>query len=119
MARKKRRIGVGGPRAVPEDPDFDIFDLDEAAQPELTEAQRSKKASGEARAARVKDYTFQLTEHLPQELWDAFLADAVQPRAKACSERAVIGSLLLGFLVRGFFTIHAADQLDKQGQPPT
>ncbi|KAJ9509076.1 hypothetical protein QJQ45_001557 [Haematococcus lacustris] len=30
MARKKRRTGVGGPRAVPEDPDFDIVDRDEA-----------------------------------------------------------------------------------------
>ncbi|KAJ9533845.1 hypothetical protein QJQ45_026938 [Haematococcus lacustris] len=29
-----------------------------------------------------------MIEHLPQELWDAFLADAVQPRVKACSPEA-------------------------------
>ncbi|KAJ9513162.1 hypothetical protein QJQ45_029347 [Haematococcus lacustris] len=58
MARKKRRTGVGGPRAVPEDPDFDIVDRDEAGQPDLTEAQRKRKASGEARAARSRDNTF-------------------------------------------------------------
>ncbi|KAJ9526762.1 hypothetical protein QJQ45_017491 [Haematococcus lacustris] len=125
MARKKRRTGVGGPRAVPEDPDFDIVDRDEAEQPELTEAQRRRKASGEARAARVRDNTFHtrkaklahLTGHLPQALWDAFLERAVRPRVKAISERGVIGSLLLGFLVRGLFTLHVADQLDAQGQP--
>ncbi|KAL6755266.1 hypothetical protein V8C86DRAFT_2437029 [Haematococcus lacustris] len=105
MARTQRRTGVGGPRAVPEDPDFDIVDRDEAAQPVLTEAERRRKASGEARAARVRDNTFHarkcklahLTGHLPQELWDAFLERAVRPRVKAISERSVI-SLLLGFL---------------------
>ncbi|GFH20935.1 hypothetical protein HaLaN_18143, partial [Haematococcus lacustris] len=70
MARKKRRTGVGGPRAVPEDPDFDIVDRDEAEQPELTEAQRKRKASGEARAAR-----------------------AVRPRVKAISERGLCRGL--------------------------
>ncbi|KAJ9526258.1 hypothetical protein QJQ45_009736 [Haematococcus lacustris] len=40
-----------------------------------------------------------------------------QPRMKACSKRAVIGSLLLGFLVRGLFTIHVADPLGLHGQP--
>ncbi|KAJ9507038.1 hypothetical protein QJQ45_004665 [Haematococcus lacustris] len=127
MARKKRRTGVGVPRAVPEDPDFDIVDRDEAAQPVLTEAQRRRKASGEARGARFRDNTFHarkaelahLTGHLPQELWDAFLKRAVRPRVKAISERGVIGSLLLGLLVRGFFTLHAADQLDAKGQPLT
>ncbi|KAJ9520001.1 hypothetical protein QJQ45_014727 [Haematococcus lacustris] len=122
MARKKRRTGVGGPRAVPEDPDFN---RDEAAQPDLTEAQRKRKASGEARAARSRDNTFHarkaklahLTDHLPQALWDAFLDKAVRPRVKDISERGVIGSLLLGFLVRGLFTLHVADQLDAQGQP--
>ncbi|KAJ9530707.1 hypothetical protein QJQ45_014873, partial [Haematococcus lacustris] len=127
MARKKRRTGVSGPREVPEDPDFDIVDRDEAGQPVLTEAERRRKASGEARGARVRDNTFHarkaklvhLTDHLPQALWDAFLERAVRPRVKAISERGVIGSLLLGFLVRGFFTLHAADQLDAQGQPLT
>ncbi|KAJ9517962.1 hypothetical protein QJQ45_004276 [Haematococcus lacustris] len=125
MARKKRRTGVGGPRAVPEDPDFDIDDRDEAGQPDLTEAQRKRKASGEARAARSRDNTFHarkakldhLIDHLPQELWDAFLERAVRPRVKGISERGVIGSLLLGFLVRDLFTLHVADQLDAQGQP--
>ncbi|KAJ9504947.1 hypothetical protein QJQ45_013609 [Haematococcus lacustris] len=118
---------MGVPRAVPEDPDFDIVDRDEAAQPVLTEAQRRRKASGEVRAARFRDNAFyarnaklaHLTGHLPQELWDAFLKRAVRPRVKAISERGVVGSLLLGFLVRGFFTLHAADQLDAQGQPLT
>ncbi|KAJ9525723.1 hypothetical protein QJQ45_003458 [Haematococcus lacustris] len=107
MTRKKRRTGVGGPRAVPEDPDFDIVDRDEAGQPDLTEAQRKRKASGEARAARIRDNTFHarkaklahLIDHLPQALWDAFLDKAVRPRVKTISERGVIGSLLLGFLV--------------------
>ncbi|KAJ9515087.1 hypothetical protein QJQ45_012615 [Haematococcus lacustris] len=125
MARKKRRAGVGGPRAVPEDPDFDIVDRDEAGQPDLTEAQRKRKASGEARAARSRDNTFHarkaklahLIDHLPQALWDAFLDKAVRPRVKAISERGVICSLLLGFLVRDLFTLHVADQLDAQGQP--
>ncbi|MGQ3286106.1 hypothetical protein, partial [Bosea sp. (in: a-proteobacteria)] len=109
----------------PEDPDFDIVDRDEAGQPDLTEAQRKRKASGEARAARSRDNTFHarkaklahLTYHLPQALWDAFLDKAVRPQVKAISERGVIGSLLLGFLVRGLFTLHVADQLDAQGQP--
>ncbi|KAJ9522331.1 hypothetical protein QJQ45_008199 [Haematococcus lacustris] len=125
MARKKRRTGVGGPRAVPEDPDFDIVDRDEAGQPDLTEAQRKRKASGEARAARSRNNTFHarkaklahLIDHLPQALWDAFLDKAVRPRVKTISERGVIGSLLLGFLVRDLFTLHVADQLDAQGQP--
>ncbi|KAJ9519952.1 hypothetical protein QJQ45_014687 [Haematococcus lacustris] len=112
-------------RAVPEDPDFDIVDRDEAGQPDLTEAQRKRKASGEARAARSRDNTFHarkaklahLIDHLPQALWDAFLDKAVRPRVKDISERGVIGSLLLGFLVRDLFTLHVADQLDAQGQP--
>ncbi|GFH30636.1 hypothetical protein HaLaN_29523 [Haematococcus lacustris] len=91
MARKKRLTGVGVSRAVPEDPDFDIVDRDEAAQPVLTEAQRRRKASGEVRAARFRDNAFYARN----------------------------ANLLLGFLVRGFFTLHAADQLDAQGQPLT
>ncbi|KAJ9513688.1 hypothetical protein QJQ45_015442, partial [Haematococcus lacustris] len=39
-----------------------------------------------------------------------------QPAVAQC-ERAVIGSLLLGFLVRGLFTIHVADPLGLHGQP--
>ncbi|KAJ9519814.1 hypothetical protein QJQ45_013492 [Haematococcus lacustris] len=113
--------------AVPEDPDFDIVDRDEAGQPDLTEAQRKRKASGEARAASSRDNTFHarkaklahLIDHLPQALWDAFLDKAVRPRVKDISERGVIGSLLLGFLVRDLFTLHVADQLDAQGQPLT
>ncbi|KAJ9527004.1 hypothetical protein QJQ45_025285, partial [Haematococcus lacustris] len=116
MAKKKRRTV---PRPVPEDPDSDIEDRDEALQPDLTEAQRNKKASGEARAARDRDNTYHgrkvklahLIDHLPQALWDAFLADAVQPRVEAISERGVLASLLLGLLVRGLFTIRVADPL--------
>ncbi|MGQ3157448.1 hypothetical protein, partial [Neoaquamicrobium sediminum] len=123
MAKKKRRTV---PRPVPEDPDSDIEDRDEALQPDLTEAQQNRKVSGEARAARDGDNTYHgrkcklahLIDHLPQALWDAFLDKAVRPRVKAISERGVIGSLLFGFLVRDLFTLHAADQLDEQGQPP-
>ncbi|KAJ9527603.1 hypothetical protein QJQ45_025873 [Haematococcus lacustris] len=122
MAKKKRRTV---PRPVPEDPDSDIEDRDEALQPDLTEAQRNKKASGEARAARDRDNTYHarkaklahLIDHLPQALWDAFLADAVQPRVEAISERGVLASLLLGLLVRGLFTIRVADPLGLHDQP--
>ncbi|KAJ9518098.1 hypothetical protein QJQ45_010018 [Haematococcus lacustris] len=106
MATKKRRTGVGGPRAVPGDPDFDIVDRDEAGA-------RSRDNTFHARKAKLDH----LTDHLPQELWDAFLDKAVRPRVKSISERGVIGSLLLGFLVRDLFTLHVADQLDAQGQP--
>ncbi|KAJ9518800.1 hypothetical protein QJQ45_026089, partial [Haematococcus lacustris] len=117
-------LPVAGSR-VPEDPDSDIEDRDEALQPDLTEAERNKKASREARAARDRDNTYHgrkcelahLIDHLPQELWDAFLDDAVQPRVEACSERAVLASLLFGFLVRGLFTIHVADPLGLHDQP--
>ncbi|KAJ9525634.1 hypothetical protein QJQ45_003344 [Haematococcus lacustris] len=102
---------------LPEDPNSDIVDRDEALQPDHTEAQRNEKASGEAPAARDVDNTYHgrtcklahLTDHLPQELWDAFLADAALPRVKACSERAVLASLLLGF--------PRARLLDEHGQP--
>ncbi|KAJ9517853.1 hypothetical protein QJQ45_004219 [Haematococcus lacustris] len=122
MAKKKRRTV---PRPVPEDPDSDIEDRDEALQPDLTKVERERKASGEARVARDRDNTYHgrkcklahLIDHLPQELWDAFLADAVQPRVEACSERAVLASLLLGLLVRGLFTIHVADPLGLHDQP--
>ncbi|KAJ9506401.1 hypothetical protein QJQ45_004909 [Haematococcus lacustris] len=104
MAKKKRRTV---PRLVPEDPDSDILDRDEALKPDLTEAQQNRKVSGEARAARDRDNTFHgrkcklahLIDHLPQELWDAFLDDAVQPRVEAISERGVLASLLLGLLL--------------------
>ncbi|KAJ9509375.1 hypothetical protein QJQ45_001818 [Haematococcus lacustris] len=110
---------------VPEDPDSDIEDRDEALQPDLTEAERNRKVSGEARAARDRDNTYHgrkcklahLIDHLPQELWDAFQDDAVQPRMEAISERAVLASLLLGLLVRGLFTIHVADPLGLHDQP--
>ncbi|KAL6757356.1 hypothetical protein V8C86DRAFT_3212697 [Haematococcus lacustris] len=112
-------------RDVPEDPDSDIEDRDEALQPDLTEAQRNKKASGEARAARDRDNTYHarkaklahLIDHLPQALGDAFLADAVQPRVEAISERGVLASLLFGLLVRGLFTIRVADPLGLHDQP--
>ncbi|KAJ9508904.1 hypothetical protein QJQ45_028214, partial [Haematococcus lacustris] len=122
MAKKKRRTV---PRLVPEDLGSDIEDRDEALQPDLTEAQRNRKVSGEARAARDRDNTYHgrkcklahLIDHLPQELWDAFLDDAVQPRVEAISERAVLASLLFGLLVRGLFTIHVADPLGLHDQP--
>ncbi|KAJ9515854.1 hypothetical protein QJQ45_008737 [Haematococcus lacustris] len=70
-------------------------DRDEALQPDLTEAERNRKASGEARAARDSDNIYHgrkcklahLTGHLPQELWDAFLADAMLPRVEAKNDR--------------------------------
>ncbi|KAJ9512438.1 hypothetical protein QJQ45_013019 [Haematococcus lacustris] len=84
---------------VPEDPDSDIEDRDEALQPDLTEAQRNRKTSGEARAARDRDNTRQ------------------EPRLEAISERGVLASLLLGLLVRGLFTIRVADPLGLHDQP--
>ncbi|KAJ9527141.1 hypothetical protein QJQ45_025375, partial [Haematococcus lacustris] len=84
---------------VPEDLGSDIEDRDEALQPDLTEAQRNIKVSGEARAARDKDNT------------------AGSPRVEAISERAVLASLLFGLLVRGLFTIHVADPLGLHDQP--
>ncbi|KAJ9505517.1 hypothetical protein QJQ45_008414 [Haematococcus lacustris] len=42
MAKKKRRTV---PRPVPEDPDSDIEDRDEALQPDLTEAQQNRKVA--------------------------------------------------------------------------
>ncbi|KAJ9529818.1 hypothetical protein QJQ45_022215 [Haematococcus lacustris] len=47
-----------GPRPVPEEPDFDILNRHEAQQPDLTEAQRTRKASEEARAARDRDNNY-------------------------------------------------------------
>ncbi|GFH15872.1 hypothetical protein HaLaN_12186 [Haematococcus lacustris] len=50
-----------------------------------------------------------------------FIKPEAQPllfiSAQACSERAVTGSLLLGFLARDFITLHVADPLDLHGQP--
>ncbi|KAJ9532329.1 hypothetical protein QJQ45_010369 [Haematococcus lacustris] len=110
---------------VPEDLGSDIEDRDEALQPDLTEAKRNRKTSGEARAARDRDNTHHgrkcklahLTDHLTQELWDAFLERAVRPRVEACSERGVLASLGLGLLVRGLFTIRVADPLGLHDQP--
>ncbi|KAJ9513826.1 hypothetical protein QJQ45_020902 [Haematococcus lacustris] len=103
----------------------DTLDRDEALQPDLTDAESNRKASGEARAARNRINTYHgkkcklahLTRHFPRELWNAFLADAALPRVKACSERAVLASLLLGLLVRGLFTIDVADPLGLHDQP--
>ncbi|KAJ9530975.1 hypothetical protein QJQ45_028881 [Haematococcus lacustris] len=53
----------------------------------------------------------------PARAWDAFLADDVQPRVEAISERGVLASLLLGLLVRGLFTIRVADPLGLHDQP--
>ncbi|KAJ9531326.1 hypothetical protein QJQ45_006774 [Haematococcus lacustris] len=49
MAKKKRRTV---PRPVPEDPDSDIEDRDEALQPDLTEAQQNRKPRVEAISER-------------------------------------------------------------------
>ncbi|KAJ9522755.1 hypothetical protein QJQ45_019833, partial [Haematococcus lacustris] len=60
-----------------------------------------------------------LIDHLPQALWAAFLV-VVLARVEACSELAVLGSLLLGFLGRDLCTLHMADlhgPLDLHGQP--
>ncbi|KAJ9518674.1 hypothetical protein QJQ45_018745, partial [Haematococcus lacustris] len=68
--------------AVPEDPDFDIVDRDEAGQPDLTEAQRKRKASGEARAARSRDNTFHArkAKHTVLETYDAMWAEVSKKR---------------------------------------
>ncbi|KAJ9531408.1 hypothetical protein QJQ45_006881 [Haematococcus lacustris] len=121
MAKKRRTV----PRPVPEDLGSDIEDRDEALQPDLTEAERNRKTSGEARAACDRDNTYHgrkcklahLTDHLTQELWDAFLERAARPRVEACSERGVLASLGLGLLVRGLFTIRVPDPLGLHDQP--
>ncbi|KAL6761283.1 hypothetical protein V8C86DRAFT_3131628 [Haematococcus lacustris] len=120
--RRSARTAAGG---VPEDLGSDIEDRDEALQPDLTEAERNRQTSGEARAARDRDNTHHgrkcklahLTDHLTQELWDAFLGRAVRPRVEACSERGVLASLGLGLLVRGLFTIRVTDLLGLHDQP--
>ncbi|KAL6749232.1 hypothetical protein V8C86DRAFT_3112715 [Haematococcus lacustris] len=99
--KKKRKSGAKNRHQLPEDLGSDIEDRDEALQPDLTEAERNRKTSGEARAARDRDNTYHgrkcklahLTDHLTQELWDAFLERAVRPRVEACSERGVLASL--------------------------
>ncbi|KAJ9522666.1 hypothetical protein QJQ45_019743, partial [Haematococcus lacustris] len=81
-------------RPVPEDLGSDIENRDEALEPDLTEAERNRKTSGEARAARDRDNTYH-----------------------GRNERAVLPSLGLGFLVRGLFTIRVADPLGLHDQP--
>ncbi|KAJ9517982.1 hypothetical protein QJQ45_004347 [Haematococcus lacustris] len=76
-----------GSSIMPADSDDGILDRDEALQPDLIEAERNRKA------------------------------DAVQPRVEACSERAVLASLLFGLLVRGLSTIYVADPLGLHDQP--
>ncbi|KAJ9517495.1 hypothetical protein QJQ45_025020, partial [Haematococcus lacustris] len=111
MAKKRRTV----PKPVPEDPDSDIEDRNKALQPDLTEAQRNSKASGEARAARDRDNTYHGRKcklaHLTDHLWQ---------RALGClsgTERGVLASLGLGLLVRGLFTIRVADPLGLHNQP--
>ncbi|GFH25273.1 hypothetical protein HaLaN_23211, partial [Haematococcus lacustris] len=55
---------------VPEDLGSDIEDRDEALQPDLTEAERNRKTSGEARAARDRDNTYHGRKSDPQGLHD-------------------------------------------------
>ncbi|GFH24851.1 hypothetical protein HaLaN_22717, partial [Haematococcus lacustris] len=81
MAKKKRRTV---PRLVPEDPDSDIEDRDEALQPDLTEAERNRKVSGEARhdangalpdPARPGHYIEGPKDSHVANRWDALLPD--------------------------------------------
>ncbi|KAJ9523830.1 hypothetical protein QJQ45_020031, partial [Haematococcus lacustris] len=99
---------------VPEDLGSDIEDRDEALQPDLTEAERIER-DNTYHGRKCK--SAHLTDHLTQELWDAFLDEAVQPRVEACSDRGVLASLGLGLLVRGLFTIRVADPLGLHDQP--
>ncbi|GFH17553.1 hypothetical protein HaLaN_14215, partial [Haematococcus lacustris] len=61
----------------PEDPDSDILDRDEALQPDLTEAERNRKVSGEARAAGDRDNTYHGRKSIPRYHSDSNMVDHV------------------------------------------
>ncbi|KAJ9529032.1 hypothetical protein QJQ45_007094 [Haematococcus lacustris] len=93
------------------------------AQPEPSQAQKNKKASGEARRDRQYKNTWHAKKSkrhtvmrgvcaagleagavVASEVVEARLVTQLEAWAEACSMRALLGSLLLGLAVRGWFT---------------
>ncbi|KAJ9533435.1 hypothetical protein QJQ45_026486 [Haematococcus lacustris] len=93
------------------------------AQPEPSQAQKNKKASGEARrdrhdkntwhAKKAKRHTvmrgvcaagLEAGAVVASEVVEARLVTQSEALVEACSMRALLGSLLLGLAVRGWFT---------------
>ncbi|KAJ9528949.1 hypothetical protein QJQ45_000512 [Haematococcus lacustris] len=93
------------------------------AQPEPSQAQKNKKASGEARRDRHYKNTWHAKKSkrhtvmrgvcaagleagvvVASEVVEARLVTQLEAWAEACSMRALLGSLLLGLAVRGWFT---------------
>ncbi|KAJ9520044.1 hypothetical protein QJQ45_029982 [Haematococcus lacustris] len=101
--------------------DFEV-DRELAAQPEPSQAQKSKKASGEARrdrhhkntwhAKKAKRHTvmrgvcaagLEAGAVVASEVVEARLVTQIEAWVEACSMRALLGSLLLGLAVRGWW----------------
>ncbi|KAJ9516207.1 hypothetical protein QJQ45_024643, partial [Haematococcus lacustris] len=93
------------------------------AQPEPSQAQQAKKASGEARRDRHDNNTWHAKKAkrhtvmrgvcaagleagvvVASEVVEARLVTQIEAWVEACSMRALLGSLLLGLAVRGWFT---------------
>ncbi|KAJ9506911.1 hypothetical protein QJQ45_002474 [Haematococcus lacustris] len=93
------------------------------AQPEPSQAQKNKKASGEARSDRHNNNTWHAKKAkrhtvmrgvcaagleagavVASEVVEARVVTQLEAWVEACSMRALLGSLLLGLAVRGWFT---------------
>ncbi|KAJ9516243.1 hypothetical protein QJQ45_001140 [Haematococcus lacustris] len=89
----KQELHTYVPATMPEDPDFDIFARDQARQPQLSEARRKRKASGEARVARDLDNTWHGRKcnlaHLPNTSRKNCSA-VVQPVTIMCDNEAAL-----------------------------
>ncbi|KAJ9514276.1 hypothetical protein QJQ45_012215 [Haematococcus lacustris] len=93
------------------------------AEPEQSQAQKNKKASGEARRDRHNKNTWHAKKAkrhtvmrgvcaagleagavVASEVVEARVVTQLEAWVEACSMRALLGSLLLGLMVRGWFT---------------
>ncbi|KAJ9521018.1 hypothetical protein QJQ45_022749, partial [Haematococcus lacustris] len=82
------------------------------AQPEPSQAQKNKKASGEARKDRHDKNAWHAKKAqrhtagavVASEVVEARVVTQLEAWVEACSMRALLGSLLLGLAVRGWFT---------------
>ncbi|KAJ9506533.1 hypothetical protein QJQ45_019591 [Haematococcus lacustris] len=98
-------------------------DREVEAQPELSQAQKNKKASGEARRDRHDNNTWHAKKAkrhtvmrgvcaagleagavVASEVVELRVVTQLEAWVEACSMRALLGSLLLGLAVRGWFT---------------
>ncbi|KAJ9517720.1 hypothetical protein QJQ45_004012 [Haematococcus lacustris] len=99
------------------------FDRELEAQPEPSQAQKNKKDSDEARRDRHDNNTWHAKKAkrhtvmrgvcaagleagvvVASEVVEARLVTQIEAWVEACSMRALLGSLLLGLMVRGWFT---------------